>query len=135
MLSDTAIQELIEKVRLDIDLAGARELLQRVTRAFTGLDEAQRNIALLLLEREILNPNGGHTTSLKFGTSDAINNPDCIVCRRPVRREPGDVSLRIISRWENTQLWITWHIACVDTEIELEYNMLDGTVTSSVGLI
>jgi hypothetical protein len=96
------------------------------------LSIGERNIALLLLERHVLTLQGGHKVAVKFGHSNAVNNPRCIICRRPV--DVTGWSLRIISRWENSQLWLTWHDHCLESsEVEIEYDLLTGKPTSPIG--
>lgn len=132
MTADDPVLEIIQQCRLDIKPDEARQLLGAVSAAISTLDTAQKNAVLLVLERFVLKAQGGHRMSLKFGHSDAVNNPDCIICRRPV--DSKQWSVRLISRWENTQLWITWHDYCLGPrELEIEYDILTGTPTSPVG--
>ena len=133
MIEDQLILSTIEQCRLNTNLEEARDVANRSTRPLQAMDLATRNLALLLLERFVLNSQGGHRVTIKFGHSDAMNNPDCLVCRRPISHE--DWSLRIVSRWEYTQLWVTWHTYCVTSEVELDFNILDGRSTSSLGYV
>jgi hypothetical protein len=103
-----------------------------VLASISGLDTAQKNTVLLLLERFILRDQEGNRATIKFGHSDAVNNPPCVICRRPV--DTADWSLRLISSWENTQLWITWREYCAEAgEFEIDYDMLTGLYNSPLG--
>ena len=73
-----------------------------------------------------------HPTTIKFGHSDAVNNPPCLICRRPA--DADDWSVRIISRREVTQLWFTWHEHCLGVnEVEFDYDVVLGEITSAIG--
>lgn len=133
MINDKVIREVIAQCRLDTTVDHARDVVTKVQAAVEELSANDRNTLLLLLERVILKPQGGHKVTVKYGHSDAANNPGCIVCRRPVSDK--DISVRIISRWENSQYWLAWHPHCVEgSEMEIDIDILDGRVSSSVGL-
>ena len=134
MISDETITATIEQCRLSTNVDHARDIGQRALEPLESMDVADRNLALLLLERFVLEHPNGHRVNVKFGHSDAVNKPDCIVCHRPVTAE--DWSVTIISRWEESYLWVTWHSDCIENaELEFEFDILDGRITSAVGFI
>jgi hypothetical protein len=122
----------IAQCNLTIDPARAVVLLDRLSDAIEDLDDGEMQAALLLLERVILPPHGGHRATFKLGDADASNEPPCLICRRPVDRQ--DVALRVISRWENSQVWLTWHDYCLKgAEIEIDFDLLTGQPSSAIG--
>jgi hypothetical protein len=133
-MDDTLIREVIERCRLVMDIEDGRKIAKAATSSITNLDTEERNAALLLLERYVLNSQGGHKVTVAFGHSNAANNPRCIVCRRSV--DQTDWSLRITSRWEVTLLWVTWHDACLENaELEFDYDLLNGEIVSPIGFV
>lgn len=134
MAADDLIAETLRQCRLEMQPDEAHRVSAPVLAAISHLDTAQKNAVLLLLERFILRDQAGHRCTVKFGHSDAVNNPPCIICRRPV--DAADWSLRLISRWENTQFWITWHDYCAEgQEFEIDFDVLTGRPTSALGYI
>jgi hypothetical protein len=137
MNGDDVVARTIHRVGLSLDEDRGQQLLDRLRSATAGLDTAEKNAALLLLEQLILPEQGGHKVTIKLGLADAANSPPCFICRRPVRFDSTseDVSLRIISRWENQQIWLTWHSYCISgPEVEMDLDLLTGSPTSQLGL-
>jgi hypothetical protein len=131
-MDDALIREVIDRCNLGIGLDQARGIAAAASAPLAGLSVEDRNIALLLLECFVRKAQGGHRVTVTFGHSDAGNNPRCIVCKRAV--DETGWSLRIISRWDNTQLWITWHDICLGHhELEFDYDLLTGDIVSPVG--
>ena len=127
------LESLKSKIHLTASADELNRVYDRVKQAIADLSADERNSFLLIAEREILGARG-HRVTVKFGHSNAVNNPPCIVCRRPV--DATDWSLRIISRWENSQLWFTWHDFCIEhNELEFDYDVLTGQVVSPIGFI
>jgi hypothetical protein len=126
------IADVIQQCRLSINLDEAERIFETIAPSLERLDIVQKNAILLMLERDVLNEQGGHRLSMSLGQSDAANNPDCLVCQRPVTA--SDWSVRINSAWENTQIWLTWHSYCLENaEVEQEFDLLTGDASTPLG--
>src|SRR5215469_15839443 len=132
MDTKTLIAGVIRQCGLSIEPDEAQRIFETIAASWKQLDTAQRNAILLIMERYVLNEQHGHRLNISFGQSDAANNPDCLVCRRPVTA--SDWSVRINSVWENTQIWFTWHGYCLENvEVEQEYDVLTGQAATPLG--
>lgn len=126
------ITDVIRQCGLSIDPNEAGRIFETIVSSWEQLDTTQRNAILLIMERYVLNEQGGHRLGISLGQSDAGNNPDCLVCRRPVTA--SDWSVRIHSDWESTQIWLTWHSHCLENaEVEQEFDLLSGQPSTPLG--
>jgi hypothetical protein len=134
MTTRDLVAQTIRDCRLTIGAEELHTIAAPVLASISELTQGQTNAILLLLERLILPKQGGHRMTVKFGHSDAMNNPVCLICRRPV--DESDWSLRMLSRWEQSQYWITLHDYCIENaECKIEFDILTGNPTSPVGYI
>jgi hypothetical protein len=126
-------ERVVREQRLDMPLDEAEELIGSTASPFEALTQTQRNAALLMLERLVLTPTGGHKARVRIGNHPASNTPPCMICRRPVGRD--DWSFSLLSHWEITQIWLSWHQECLaGTEVEQEFDLMTGEPRSYLGL-
>ena len=126
------ITGVIRQCGLSIEVDEAERIFESIVTPWNQLDTGQKNAMLLIMERYVLNEQHGHRLSIRLGQSDAVNNPDCLVCRRPV--EATDWSVRIYSVWESALIWLTWHDYCLENaEVGQDFDLLTGLAATPLG--
>ncbi len=126
------LESLKSRVHLTASVDELSRVYDRVKQAIANLSTDERDSFLLIAEREILGARG-HKATFKFGYNVYDNAPKCIICNSKVDKDNRGII--VISRWENSMLWVTYHEECLDGQFyEMDFDLLTGEVTSIIGL-